>query len=44
MPNLNIFENIVGNIAFAHYEQMLYFPQCFQRSSATEASEGVSME
>ena len=43
MPNLNIFENIVGNIAFAHHEQMLYFPQ-FQRSSATEASEGVSME
>ena len=27
---LNGFKNIVENGAFAHYEQMLHFPQCFQ--------------
>jgi len=37
MSNLNLFEKIVGNEAFAHHEQMLHFQQCFQRSSVTEA-------
>ena len=43
MPILNGFKNIVENGAFAHYEQMLHFPQCFQRSCTTEASIFVSM-
>ena len=34
------FENNVDNGAFAHYEQMLHFLQCFQKSSLTEASKG----
>ena len=37
MAILNGFENIVGNEAFAHNEQMLHFQQCFQRSCITEA-------
>ena len=31
MPNLNGLGNIVVNWAIAHYEQMLNFPQCFQK-------------
>jgi len=34
----------VGNEVFAHYEQMLLFPQCFQMLAATETSKGVSIE
>ena len=30
IPILNGFENIVENVAFAHHEQMLHFPQCIQ--------------
>ena len=44
MPNLNVFENIVGNGVFVHYEQMLHFPQCCQSSSTTEAIKGGSTE
>jgi hypothetical protein len=36
---INDFENIVENGALAHY-----FSQCFQQSSAWEASKGVYME
>ena len=32
-------ENIVGKGEIAHYEQFLFFPQCFQKASG--ASEGV---
>jgi len=28
--SLNGLENNVGNRAFAQFEQLLYFPQCFQ--------------
>ena len=34
-------ENIVAKGEIAHYEQFLILPQCFQMSSASEASEGV---
>jgi len=44
MPSWNDFENIVQNGTFAHYEQMLLFPQCFQRSSVKEAKKGISYE
>ena len=37
MPELKCFEYIEENGAFAPNEQMLHFPQCFQRPSATEA-------
>ena len=39
--NVEYFENVVENGAFAHYEQMLHFPQYLKLSSATETSKGV---
>lgn len=33
---LNGFENIVGDEAFAHFEQLLHFPQFYQNSCTTE--------
>ena len=36
-------ENILGNGEIAGYEQFLLFPQCFQKLSAVDASEWVSM-
>ena len=43
-PFLNGFENIVEIGEFAHYEQMLHFPQYFQRPFSTKASKGVSLD
>ena len=38
MSIMNGFENILETETFAHYDdQMLHFPQCFQRSCTTEA-------
>ena len=31
-------ENVVGKEDIAHYEQFLYFPQCFQKLSVVDAS------
>ena len=31
-------ENIVGKGEIAHYEQFLFFPQCFQKLSVADAS------
>ena len=36
-----IVENIVTNGEIAHYEQFRLLPQCFQKSSAANASESV---
>jgi len=38
---MNDFDNIVENGAFAQYEQMLHFQQCFQYSSAIESTWGI---
>ena len=37
-------ENIVGKGEIAHYEQLLLFPQCFQKLSVVDTSKRVSME
>ena len=34
-------ENIVAKREIAHYEQIPFWPQCFQKSSAAEASESI---
>ena len=34
-------ENTVGKGEIAHYEQFLFFPQCFQKACFPEASKGV---
>ena len=34
-------ENLVANEEIAHNEEFLHLPQCFQKSSAAEASENV---
>ena len=44
MPFLNCIEIIVGNRAFARYEQMLHFLQYFQWPPVTEALKGASVE
>ena len=44
MPILLCIEIIVGNGAFARYEQMLHFLHCFQIVSATEALKGACVE
>jgi len=43
MPMLNGIEKVVENRAFGHHEQMLCFPQYFQKSSSTIMSIGVYM-
>ena len=40
---LNRVENIVAKREIAHYEQFIVLPQCFQKSSAAEVLESVSM-
>ena len=40
---MNKVENIVAKGETACYEQFLLLPQCFQKSSAAEASESVSV-
>jgi len=37
-------DGFVKNEAFAKYEQMLYFPQYFQQSSATQASNSMAIK
>ena len=37
-------ENIVGIEEIAHYEQILLFPQCFQKLYVADASKWVSMK
>ena len=39
----NSIKNIVANGEIAHYEQFFHLPQCFQRSSAVDASESFCM-
>ena len=34
----NPVENIVTKGVIAHYEQYLFYPQCFQKSSAADVS------
>ena len=34
-------ENTVGEGEIAHYEQFLFFPQCFQKACFPGASKGV---
>ena len=36
-------ENTVGKEEFAHYEQFLLFPQCFQKACFPGASIGVTV-
>ena len=36
-------ENFVAKGKIAHHEQLLLLPQCFQKSSAPDASESVCM-
>ena len=37
-------DNIVGKGEIARYEQILLFPQCFQKLSVADASKSISME
>ena len=37
-------ENIVGKEEIAYYEQLLLFPQCFQKLSIIDASKWVFMD